>query len=696
VPSTFELDPDASRDLTSDELQRIEKLVHQISAKTVDLHQLTAELNSNERSVIAQLKSLRQEDQDARASDQRALHAKLDVHHEAVQWSQKTLQKTLTAIGQAQVDAVSVQRQVLSGTTQTRKQTARMSRDVITHLRAADQQGQRTTDLIIAKLRDIEVTAVKQMSAPPSSGREIVYCGKRQDIILPTLYSYKMDLAMAFDELRTRRCQDIDPDHLSWLESEFQNLLASAAQEEARLHPRSTATSFDTWIVPGGRRIGAAHERQDTPLPTEHHQGKATAPHQRQNTPLPTEHRQGKVLSDASQGIRRYRQKFFHFKTARGIIQIRLPQRDHLTQMLGRSDEVGVSLMPVTTELPSLEARFIRLKERSTAPRIYGQLNIFLPLDFFAHMDSYIKVIGRGSVQDVDEALRNGIICPYRQIELEGTLVGTNPMIFVSHVREIRYKALANFIVRCKIRSCRCSALLGFSGPWNCRTQVTFANFPLGLISDNHRQNTSISHGISVMFTLSQSSTYHHLASTLADLLSCCVDPSKTLMESIFLTLVCIGDTERSENHWSALTVYLLKLFAINSDVASQGRDIEPKSLRRHPELLPDLVRVLLQGGLDPNIGFLSGLSLLGAFMADTLFKKLRSDAEGHVIRKRIFSTVIEFGADISYRCRIGYSTADWAWGYGHWDAWCEALQEHGIAIQEANQSVPQGCWIKE
>lgn len=395
LPS-FKLNTDIHRDLTRDELQQIEKLAQKILSQTVNLAQAMSELQANDRLIANKLKVL-QDGQDAQGSEQRALGVTLASHHEAVRRSQKAHEKSLKSVERAQSNAVSVQRQVLSVTTKTRKQTARMSRDMLSHHRATFEQHEKTRDLIVTTFRDLQITAIKEVFAPPSSGREIVYQGKRQDVIVPTLYSIKIDLNTIFGKLYTLHSKEVDPCHISWLQAEVQNLLASAAQEEARLHPRSTATSFDAWIYPGKRKLLGAGETQVESVFTQ------------AEFELSQHHLQT-VRSDRAMSIRRYYQQSFWFKTSRGVFRIRLPRRNDAKQTSKTSDEVGISLQPTVTELPTIDARFVQLKESCLAPKSYGQFNVFLPIDKDVTIREYQGLIWYASVPEIDHALRTGVI----------------------------------------------------------------------------------------------------------------------------------------------------------------------------------------------------------------------------------------------------------------------------------------------
>jgi hypothetical protein len=324
------------------------------------------------------------------------------------------------------LSATSSQRRIFLATTRTRNQTARMSRDMASQFQATNRQHQMTRNLVVATFREAQNHMIKQPFVPPSSGREIVYQGKRQDMIVPTLYSIKVDLDVLFDDLYTHHNQDIHPRHLSWLQAEFQNLLASAAQEQARLHPRSTATSFDAWTYPAKRETPNTGKKEVQCVPSQHYLGG--------------------VGSDKTLSIQRNRPQSFCFRTRKGTVKIRMPRREHAAQLPNVSDEVGVSLQSTTNELPTIDARFVRLKDSRLAPRIYGQLNIILTLE---RIYPYIEIIVLGSIPDIDRAFRTGKLCPYRNWEFNGCHTGVNPLLMVSSIRRATSELLANRTVDC-------------------------------------------------------------------------------------------------------------------------------------------------------------------------------------------------------------------------------------------------------
>lgn len=142
------------------------------------------------------------------------------------------------------------------------------------------------------------------------------------------------------------------------------------------------------------------------------------------------------------------------------------------------------------------------------------------------------------------------------------------------------------------------------------------------------------------------------------------------------------------------ISMCLLKLSAFGSSVASKPLQLGLATLQKYPESLPDLVRILLQNGVDPNETIAFGQSLLHSTLSSTLFQQLRSHPEGHDILMRFLDALLEAGVDVTRLSNFGRTAAQYAWDYGHWEVWCEAVLANGLDIQEVDQSDPEGWCI--
>ena len=104
-------------------------------------------------------------------------------------------------------------------------------------------------------------------------------------------------------------------------------------------------------------------------------------------------------------------------------------------------------------------------------------------------------------------------------------------------------------------------------------------------------------------------------------------------------------------------------------------------------------MNIALDAGADPNLHY-GGASHLGSCLSSRLFRQLSVASDDRHQRKEILSALIYAGADVSHVSIDGDSVTVQAWGFGHWEAWCGALQKNGLAMIEVDQSEPQGYFI--
>jgi hypothetical protein len=222
---------------------------------------------------------------------------------------------------------------------------------------------------------------------------------------------------------------------------------------------------------------------------------------------------------------------------------------------------------------------------------------------------------------------------------------------------------------------------------------VSCQYFYLYAVSHLHREEFSVSEGIVDWYISCEDPASR--SATLDSILRCCADPPEILTDSI-LAMLTPGYFELlgSDRFFSCISMCLQKLSALDCIPRSQRHIVDPDALRKHPEWLPDLVRILFQNGVDPNTTMLYGQYFMQCVLWCDLFEQLKSVPGGHVIQKQFLTAFIEAGANVKHLDHGGFSTANYAWGLGHWDLWCEALQENGLSIMEVDRSRPQGYWI--
>lgn len=265
-------------------------------------------------------------------------------------------------------------------------------------------------DFLAANFESIAITQAHSLPKAANSGRQIVYFGEHRDDIVPAFYSIKKDLALVFDRMFTEHCQDVSPSHIVLLQSELQNLVASAVQEDAMSHPRSTATSFDAWIYPGLSK-GSSKTAGEWVV------SKSTTKH----------HEQAIILAPGKRRKRSHRP--FTFYTSQGYFQVRLPRRRVARDITDGDEEISISFLPnAGIPFAAMNARFTLIRNQFTKPDICAHLQIMLPLDE-EQFEYYRNVIRNGNIQEIDQAIRDGSISPYRCLE---HVPGIDYMIYVS------------------------------------------------------------------------------------------------------------------------------------------------------------------------------------------------------------------------------------------------------------------------
>jgi hypothetical protein len=165
---------------------------------------------------------------------------------------------------------------------------------------------------------------------------------------------------------------------------------------------------------------------------------------------------------------------------------------------------------------------------------------------------------------------------------------------------------------------------------------------------------------------------------------------TSALLADLTMMSLCYFLISSECTRWLHFRVCLVKLQRLDykADLFKQVFGYQNlETLEWRTELLPDVVRLLLESGADPNTIW------YGRFAYLTVFLKFMSPNQGlvcsqnHNIRKQVLSAFIEAEADVFYRNMEGESLSGLARIFNHWDAWCEALQENGKNIEEIVRS---------
>jgi hypothetical protein len=319
----------------------------------------------------------------------------------------------LSAVKATQEKVLSKQERIVLHSTQQFKQTARLRQDlrkatwtnrtehVNTRRKIADG-NRRVIDTISSQLDEIRISIPQAPRVTKKSNRKIRFIGPCREAVLTPLLLIKHQVRRAVLHGLSQNTKGFSPEHLYWLQTEFDKLVSSATQEAAAFCEGSTATSFDHWDY---------HVGLDPLLDTETvSSADVTGDDDEKDSYIRTE--------VALQGIARQRRTFAAYETLSfnspiGILHLEIPRASSATALARDTAEVRLSFI-ASPRVPSysIKAHFVKAMHRNVEPRLYTQLNAFRVSEY---TDIYWNLFEKGTLEDIDAAFRNGTISPYDQ-----------------------------------------------------------------------------------------------------------------------------------------------------------------------------------------------------------------------------------------------------------------------------------------
>ncbi|CAN9465209.1 unnamed protein product [Alternaria alternata] len=262
----------------------------------------------------------------------------------------------------------------------------------------------RTRDVLSAKLEDVIVTQFEKYRisrARSVSTRDVFFFGERRDMIMAYLLIVKPHLEVALANLFNDGISTFPPHYISWLQSEYENLIASAAQEEATKHPQSTATSLDRWhyseetksrhLTTPRRVIGQSKIRSTTQ----------------------EAHYANLYLSTPAIA---HKSSYTH-TTPFGSLRLQTSRRASRSKLRRPDEEASFTFTcGIGRSLHAIHAHFLRNASGPSNPRLCAQLSVFTSAESETH---YNQLFASASAHEIDDALRQGVISPY-EINREG------------------------------------------------------------------------------------------------------------------------------------------------------------------------------------------------------------------------------------------------------------------------------------
>ena len=270
-----------------------------------------------------------------------------------------------------------------------------------------DQSTIKVIDTLCSKLDHLPFTVQQTHRSARLTNRQIRFFGENCEAILSPLFHLAPVVRQATLHIRTHHSKMVSLQQLSWFQSEFQNLVASATQEVAATFQTSTATPFDEWVYSQGlSNFGLSWEKRRDLPPTR--QQLIFGPHSSADT------------NQLKAGSRRKRMKSdfqsFRFVSPSGMMQITLPSHktgSSTSSSVSESVETGFLFLPSSaTSFMVIEAHFEECIDFKSESRLYTQLNAFT-LVSGEEMAKYRNTFVRAPIEDIDYALRNNMISPY-------------------------------------------------------------------------------------------------------------------------------------------------------------------------------------------------------------------------------------------------------------------------------------------
>jgi hypothetical protein len=370
------------------------------SANTV-----VAKLESQQQATITTLASNHRKHVTQNTQDHQSLLTKLDGFHTQQLACHDAGTQAISSVQSTLSDVLSRQRKA----THLSEHTHRRTTTVLRTLNRTDMRVAKASRTQIGMLSDV-ATDVKTLLSLSNDGavqvqqsnRTISFLGERQDKILTWLLPHQDDLISAIDQLVSQHGQEVSIPHAYWLRSEIENLVDSAMVERTAQIRRSGARSIDQWLYP-----------EDTVEYLRDRKQKRTVNGPFESTRLAQNEEEEERAISRPHKVRKYRNKTWTITTPSGIIDVALPSSSPTKTPARHMEEVSF-LSALTQGQTSVEihARFLRDMASTRCLRQYTQLNVFTTVE--DEIDAvYDKLFETGTIEDVDLALRKGIISPY-------------------------------------------------------------------------------------------------------------------------------------------------------------------------------------------------------------------------------------------------------------------------------------------
>lgn len=279
-----------------------------------------------------------------------------------------------------------------------RKATRSNQKEHIATRRQIAQSHREVLDTMSSSFRGLHLALPKART----SHRKIQFFGyDRNDILTPLLLMRGL-VHRATVNILSEGVGSVSAQHLHWIQGEFENLVSSATQEVAALCPGSTATSFDQWHY-SPRGVGSSGGSLTGSAVVSMNMWEAE--------------NQLKQNSDGTRDAEHrkwVRQQYVTFESSSPVGRLRITVRvSDTTGAIHDFNEAQLSFTPSFGICSTaIGARFLHSMNNGLEPRLHAQLIAFRLVE---NGYAYTELFTNGTLEQIDTAIRNGIISPYEQ-----------------------------------------------------------------------------------------------------------------------------------------------------------------------------------------------------------------------------------------------------------------------------------------
>ncbi|KAH8716744.1 hypothetical protein GQ44DRAFT_829784 [Phaeosphaeriaceae sp. PMI808] len=316
----------------------------------------------------------------------RKMSSTLQEYHQDAIRKHDDYQKVSAAVQATQAEVVARQAQIARTLEETQKKAA--------------EEHKKTRKIICAKLGKPLYERRKKCLA---SERNISFFGERRDMIVAYLLLAKTQLEILTRQLLLCPGDRMSARHVGWLQSEIEHLVVSATHEASK-HSEQTCKSLDRWCYSENTvNPSTAYENHTTEdLPSNTYGAEAETKVQVTRAT----HRRG-----------RRDQKTLTHVTPFGHLRVYIPSHVAPSHDTPPSNEVGFTFTcGIGQSIHVIIGQFFRQPAYDASPPLCAQLNVFTLVESEEH---YNQLFADGSIEEVDVALRQGVISPYH-INREG------------------------------------------------------------------------------------------------------------------------------------------------------------------------------------------------------------------------------------------------------------------------------------